>query len=573
MALPCYASEDLVDGFIVAKDISFARSEIESFGGNINHIFFNDGVLIGKIPPYLKSKDYSVYYVEDVVHNSIYDAWKKNLEWKSTDHVVDESLRPILNDVVTFEDDLFSKGFSKDEYNARNFVKSTPYGALPTDTSLYMIGDVSVSVILPESISGSEDWTSLEISNVHAEIMNGLDWWAVNNPDADLTFVYDWNDQVSIVNEAIESNGIDWWIVQSMESLGYPFTGVHMDSIYDFVNDQRDLKDTDWGYIVFVADSSNDADGKFADGRFAFAIYGGDGGGPYLVMTYNNGLYGIDNMGAVIAHETGHIFGAIDQYGSCSCIDDFGYLNYENQNCVKGCAINEESIMRGGISPFINNEIDQYAKGQIGWIDSDADGILDIVDFEPSVSSFFSGEVNGHFSILGDSSSQVYFSPNSYYSDVSINKIMDVEYNLNEGDWISGFAIDGLFDSFDEQYNVTHNEIFDWGDYLFKVRAQDRFGGVTDLSNYVEINYQSMGCTDSDIENDEKVKGFVLNYDGVFGDEEDQCIGRINLRQYSCNVNDIVYQDLNCTYGCGNGICLNKTIIYPAFFNAPISER
>ncbi|MBT4835115.1 hypothetical protein HON86_00660, partial [Candidatus Woesearchaeota archaeon] len=521
-----------------------------------------------------------VYYVDFEVPNSvlgIHNAWKKNLEWKSiSDHVVDESLQPILNDVISFEDDPFSRDFSKEEYNAKNFVRSTPYGALPTDTSLYMIGDVSVSVILPESISGSEDWTSEEIANVHAEIMNGLDWWVTNNPDADLTFLYDWNDQASTTYEPIELDSIyrHYWGSEILFEMGYgDGTPGITDAMYDFINDQRVLKNTDWGFSIFVVDSSSDYDGKFADNKSAFAILNPTGGGPYLVMTYDNGLYGIDNMDAVVAHETGHIFGAIDQYGSCDCTTDVGYLNYENQNCVNDCEINEDSIMKTITFPFANNLIDQYAKGQIGWIDSDADGILDIVDFEPSVSSFFSGEVNGHFSILGDSSSQVYFSPNSYYSDVSINKIMDVEYNLNEGDWISGFAIDGLFDSFDEQYNVTHNEIFDWGDYLFKVRAQDRFGGVTDLSNYVEINYQSMGCTDSDIENDEKVKGFVLNYDGVFGDEEDQCIGRINLRQYSCNVNDIVYQDLNCTYGCGNGICLNKTIIYPAFFNAPISER
>ncbi len=575
MAMPCYASEELVDGFIVAKNISFARSEIESLGGDINHIFFNEGVLIGKIPSDLKSKNYSVYYVGDSVSNDLFYVWKRNLKWKSVDHVIDESLKPILNDVILFEDDLFSKGFSKDEYNA-NFVKSTPYGALPTDTSLYMIGDVSVSVILPESDGGSEDWTSTEISNVHSEIMNGLDWWAVNNPDADLTFVYDFNDGASTSYEPIEVGSIyrHYWGSEILFNLGYGdgtpgITG----AMYDFVNVQRDLKDTDWGFTIFVVDSSNDVDGKFSDGKFAFTIYGGDGGGPYMVMTYDNELYGINNMDAVTAHETGHIFGAADQYGSCSCTTDVGYLNYENQNCVNSCAINEGSIMRGGISPFVNNEIDMYARGQIGLVDSDANGILDIVDFEPSVSSFFAGEVNNYFSILGDSNSQVYLSPNSYYSDVSINKIANVEYKLDDGNWVSGFAVDGLFNSFDEEYDVTHNEILNWGNYLFKVRANDRFGGITDSSNYVEINYQSTGCTDSDVENDEKVKGFISNYDGVFGNEEDQCIGRTILRQYSCDANDIVHQDSICNYGCENGICLNKLIIYPSFFNVPLSER
>lgn len=567
----------LVDGFVVAEDISSVRQEIEASGGKINHIFFDDNVLIGKIPDGFKSS--KVYYSGDnspMGLETAYYAWEKNLEWENlpiSERVVDDSLGPIMNDVISFEDDPFARDFSKDDYNA-NFIRSTPYGALPTDTSLYMIGDVSVSVILPESISGSEDWTPTEIANVHAEVMNGLDWWVVNNPDADLTFIYDWNDQMPTSYEPIELDSIyrHYWGSEILFDMGYgDGTPGVTGSIYDFVNDQRNLKDTDWGFTIFVVDSSNDDDGKFSDGRFAFAVLNLDGGGPYLVMTYDNELYGINNMDAVVAHETGHMFGAKDQYGSCICTTDVGYLNYENQNCVNGCGINEDSIMRGRITPFANNLIDEYAKGQIGWIDSDEDGILDIVDFEPSVSSSFSGEINNYFSILGDSSSQVYFSPNSYYSDVSINKIINVGFNLDGGNWENGFAVDGSFNSFDEEYNVTHSEVLDWGDYLFKVRAIDRFGGITDLSNYVEIDYQSMGCVDSDVEDDEKVKGFVSNYNGVFGNEEDECFGRKTLRQYSCYGNEILYQDSICIYGCANGICLNKKIIRPNLFMAPLS--
>ena len=446
----------LVEGFVIAEDINLARSEIEASGGKINHIFFEDKVLIGKIP--YNFKNFKVYYSGDESPEgleNIYSVWEKNLEWKNlpiSERVFDDSLEPIMNDVVSFEDDPFARDFSKKEYNAE---KSLPQGALATDTSLYMIGDVSVSVILPESVGGSEDWTVDEIAEVHAEIMNGLDWWSFNNPDADLTFVYDWNDQVSVVDEPIESNHIDYWIVQSMESLGYPFTGAYMDSIYDFVNDQKSLKNTDWGFAVFVVDSSNDEDGKFADDYFAFAVMNGDGGGPYLVMTYDT-EYGINNMDAVLAHEVGHIFGAADQYGSCSCSDDVGYLNYQNQNCINGCSLTEDSIMKSITSPFANNLIDEYAKGQIGWVDSDGDGILDIVDFEPNVTSFFTGiQSSSYFSIMGDVFSDVYPSPNSYYSDVSINKISNVEYNLNNGSWINSSAIDGLFDEFSERHLTT----------------------------------------------------------------------------------------------------------------------
>jgi hypothetical protein len=569
---------NLVDGFVVVDDIFLARAEIEASGGKINHIFFNDNVLIGKIPYGLKSEVYEVYYLGDKIPKnleSVYFAWEKNLEWNAvpiSERVFDDSLKPIMNDVVSFEDDFLAKDFSKSEYNALNLdEKAMPYGAFPTDTSLYMIGDVSVSVILPESISGTEDWTAQEISDVHAEIMNGLDWWTFNNPDADLTFVYDWNDQVSVTDEPISYNHIDYWIIQSMESLGYPFSGTYLDQIYDLVNDQRSLKDTDWGFVIFVADSSNDVDGKFVDGWSAFTILNGDGGGPYLVMTYDNNNYGISNMDAVLAHETGHIFGAVDQYGSCSCTDDVGYLNYQNQNCINGCAISEDSIMKSMTGPFVSNLIDLYAKGQIGLVDSDADGILDIVDFEPTITSSFSGRQGDYFSIEGNANSAVYSSLNPYYSDVTINEISNVEYNVDNGSWLNALAVDGSFNGFVEQYDATHEQVLEWGNYLFNVRAVDRFNGITDPLNYVEVTYQSTGCFDSDVEDNLKLKGFVDNYDGVsYGSEEDQCIGRKSLRQYSCSGDDIVYQDSNCAYGCSTGTCLvKKGISYPNIFMVP----
>jgi len=74
-------------------------------------------------------------------------------------------------------------------------------GAAPTyyQTSEYMIGQVAVGIILPESIGGAENWSEpdenypgwdrrqLVINGIQA----GLDWWAANEPHADLTFVYD----------------------------------------------------------------------------------------------------------------------------------------------------------------------------------------------------------------------------------------------------------------------------------------------------------------------------------------------------------------------------------------------
>ena len=56
-----------------------------------------------------------------------------------------------------------------------------PYGATFEDTTEFMIGDVWVTLVLLESDgsidASTEDWTTTEISEVEAEIQEGLAWW------------------------------------------------------------------------------------------------------------------------------------------------------------------------------------------------------------------------------------------------------------------------------------------------------------------------------------------------------------------------------------------------------------
>ena len=48
-------------------------------------------------------------------------------------------------------------------------------------------------------------------------------------------------------------------------------------------------------------------------------------------MHYDNGNWGPDNINRVFAHETCHIFGAADEYGSCGC-GASGFLQVANNN-------------------------------------------------------------------------------------------------------------------------------------------------------------------------------------------------------------------------------------------------
>jgi len=180
-------------------------------------------------------------------------------------------------------------------------------------TSDFMMGSVSVAIIFPESDGSydlnTEDWDDSRKTKVLEEILSGLDWWTQQNPNTPVSFTVitqTVETRYEPINRAYYSESL--WIPDVMKKLGYG--GTRFTATRNYVNDLREERQTDWGYIIFVVDSLNDLNGKFADGFFAYAYMGG----PYLVMTYDNNGYGIENMDAVAAHETGHIFHALDEY-------------------------------------------------------------------------------------------------------------------------------------------------------------------------------------------------------------------------------------------------------------------
>ena len=149
-------------------------------------------------------------------------------------------------------------------------------------------------------------------------------------------------------------SGQSLWISDAMTYLGYVRDPSYLYNVRDYDNSIRTTLNTDWAYTIFVVDSSNDVNGFFSDGNFAYAY----SGGPFTVMTYKNDGYGIANMDAVIAHETGHIFYANDQYYDAQrpCTEITGYLSIPNQNSAYHpagkCASDVDSIMRSQVHPM-----------------------------------------------------------------------------------------------------------------------------------------------------------------------------------------------------------------------------
>ncbi len=319
-------------------------------------------------------------------------------------------------------------------------------------TSDFMIGNVVVSVIFPESSGGAdpniENWTPERQTQALSKIMAGLDWWTHQNPRSPLSFTVI-SQTVQTKYEPITRPYYDeaLWIPDIMSKLGY--TGSRFGATRAYINDLRTQYHADWGYVIFVCDSLIDANGKFADGYFAYSYLGG----PFTVMTYDNNGYGISNMDVVLAHETGHIFNALDEYAGASSPNDYshGYFPTMNGNHQYATtADSPESIMRGGI----RWGLDSWAKLMIGWRDADNNGRDDVVDRAPVVN--FASQPSSQAGVSNfNGSAHVTVLPrqgNPNGNGITVDTISKVEYRLGSGAWAEASAVDGGFDSGTESF-------------------------------------------------------------------------------------------------------------------------
>ncbi len=370
------------------------------------------------------------------------------------------------------------------------------------DTSEFMLGKISIAAFLVES-DGSldksiENWESGREEQVYGEIKMGAKWWQdMGGNLADLSFTYHFingrtDSRAKTKYEPIirdswtKSGGQDLWINEIMNKMGYS-NGDYFDQVRAYLNDLIKKDNSDWAFAVFIVDSKNDGDGRFKDGKFAYSYYGG----PFMVMTYDNNGYGIGNMDSVFAHEIGHTFFALDQYYSAyqPCDRSVGYLNIQNQNSEYNpsggsCASNHPSLMRGGVAPFVNRQIDYYAKGQIGWRDSDQDNIPDLLDTYPNTIIRSSGSSSDTTpTIYGSAEVYQLENLNPYYStsrsglsyDMTIDEISTVQYRVDGGSWQGAEAVDGKFNQSREDFKFT-TAVLSKGIHKIETRAKNSVG-------------------------------------------------------------------------------------------------
>jgi hypothetical protein len=392
-------------------------------------------------------------------------------------------------------------------------------------TSTFLAGSVTVEVVFVESTSDAEKWTANEISKAKAEVVDAVNWWTVaaTAPDPDdvegtprpQAFL-DWNlqfhsplegttvqrDLVKVSVEPIDGTILtaqDSWMIELAEKFTgqAPGTGSPA-SLRSWAHMARTNAATDWGFVLFVVDSSADGDGRFADGKAAGALVNG----PWAVVTYDAGDLGINNLEIYIAKMVGHVFGAGDEWydpmteEGChsdpldyDSLEYFGYLRVAHENCEYGDFMLRDSIMRAGndmVYAYRNYAISNPARGQVGWMDRNDNGVYDVIDtlydtfegaIEPVCPSIHlanipvlnqaalpdtfglapgggEGDANGWWSYVYNPAT-AQNEPAVKYTQANINRVGHVWGRINGGEWISATPADGVaWDSEDEGYNI-----------------------------------------------------------------------------------------------------------------------
>ena len=246
-------------------------------------------------------------------------------------------------------------------------------------------GDIGVIRLFPESKASTvntETWSSTRVNTVRSEILNACQWWSDKAAAAGvgLTFTLGtyYPADLPIDYEPITMSSDDErdWINDCMDETGY--SSIFLTYMQE-VQSMNDSHRTSWGmdyvYSIFVVDSLNDGDGKFSNNEFAYAYLGG----PFVVTTYDNDGWGINNFDHITAHETGHICRAYDEYASSGCSCAQSYNGYTNQNCencnpVVSCIMRQDGATYP-IGPSVN--ICYWTKGMVGWSPAAVDTVLD----------------------------------------------------------------------------------------------------------------------------------------------------------------------------------------------------
>ncbi|PKK90867.1 MAG: hypothetical protein CVV64_08285 [Candidatus Wallbacteria bacterium HGW-Wallbacteria-1] len=338
-----------------------------------------------------------------------------------------------------------------DSQNTADFQK--PLGSLSTQTSEMLIGKVAIVALFPESDGtyeqSTENWTEEAITSSKASIASAMDFFSRANPDAGLSFVFDYpssppsgapSSTVRCGYEPITRDNFDeTYINDIMTRLGHT-SGSAYDRLRSLAEAKRIFLDTDWAAVIIVKNNLNAGDGRAS--AYVF--------GPAACVF-------ADTQSNVISHETAHIFGALDEYhpdASQSPTSMSGYLYMTNANSQYNDGTGYNDGAGEGLPSLMLNlaeTISPFTRIQLGWSDRNGDGIPDPRETTPNI-TLNSPAGTAPVTITGTATASKYQAVSR--NSLALNRISKVQWRINGKTWMDATPTDGDFNSQTEQFTI-----------------------------------------------------------------------------------------------------------------------
>jgi hypothetical protein len=235
----------------------------------------------------------------------------------------------------------------------------------------YMTGTVALTIFFVESDGSGSDpdqytWTPEAMQHYLDGVYTAMAWWvnrAVTYGDCWVSFLIkyysgddprcqQWVEPILHGTEYEET-----WVNGIMAKFGYT-SGSRFTRVTAFNTWQRSYYQTNRSYSAFVPFNPAPAPAMFPDGMTAYAYWYG----PYTVLLFHVQGW---TTAQVFAHESGHIFGACDEYSggcgswSCTSVCSNGALNGNCEDCnpqSRDCMMKANSF-----------SLCSYTPTQVGW--------------------------------------------------------------------------------------------------------------------------------------------------------------------------------------------------------------
>jgi hypothetical protein len=335
-------------------DTQEAQQEITALGGRITQKF-TDTVIVASLPDSVDPQKLSQSTTKqpnslDIVSQLAVNSWNKLQLKESSERSIDAA-EGLSWDAPGY----LPPQFAENDHDS--IIRSVspedddpPQESTGTPTSRYMIGSIAVGIIIVSGTRSDLAFSVAEQEKIVQEVQEGLNFLANAEPRANITFTYDIR-LITVSSEPGSTSDYESaespWRNAALQQMGFQ---ANRSGSSDYVQNLKQNKRTDWAYVGYFT--------KYPLKHFAYAI------SEKVCMNYSNDGWGPDRINQVFAHESCHIFGAADEYGSCTCGGNHGHLGVPNNNCINCAGSHVPCLMEGNVL-----QLCQWSRGQIGWDD------------------------------------------------------------------------------------------------------------------------------------------------------------------------------------------------------------